>query len=150
MQRGLTQKHLEHPLLWPDTVGFRLYQKHIADAASQKNTLVILPTALGKTVISAIVAADILFNYRDAKALVMAPTGPLIMQHRTSFYKILKLREKDTVLLTGKTPPTQRTHFWKGEARIVFSTPQVVRNDLRTGRLSLEDYGRSYRSSIDR
>ncbi|MHA1632108.1 MAG: helicase-related protein [Candidatus Freyarchaeota archaeon] len=141
MLMGLTKKYLEHPLIWPETVEFRLYQKRIADVASERNTLVILPTALGKTVISAIVAADILYNYRDAKVLVMAPTRPLIMQHRDTFLRILKLREKDTVLITGKTPPGHRRFIWEGEARIVFSTPQVVRNDLRTGRLSLENYG---------
>jgi ERCC4-related helicase len=34
-------------------VEFRLYQKRIAETASERNTLVILPTALGKAVISA-------------------------------------------------------------------------------------------------
>jgi len=140
MLEGLSHKYLEHPLVWPETVEFRLYQKTIADVAAEKNTLVILPTALGKTVISAIVAGDILYNYRDAKILVMAPTRPLIMQHRDSFLRLLKLREKDTVLLTGKTPPDHRRLFWEGEARVVFSTPQVVRNDLLEHKLSLENY----------
>jgi Fanconi anemia group M protein len=119
-------------------VEFRLYQKRIADVASERNTLVILPTALGKTVISALVAANILYNYRDAKILVMAPTRPLVVQHRETFLKILKLREKDTAVLTGRTPADRRTAFWQGEARIFFSTPQVVRNDLLEGRLNLE------------
>ena len=134
------QKHVEHPLIWPGKVEFRLYQKRIADIASERNTLVILPTALGKTVISAIVAANLLYNYRDAKILVMAPTRPLVMQHRETFLKILKLREKDTVVLTGHTPADHRTAFWQGEARIYFSTPQVVRNDLLEGRLNLEKF----------
>jgi len=55
------QKYVEHPLIWPGKVEFRLYQKRIADVASERNTLVILPTALGKTVISALVAANILY-----------------------------------------------------------------------------------------
>jgi len=101
MLKGQSLKYLEHPLAWPNTVEFRLYQTRIADVASEKNTLVILPTALGKTVISAIVAGNILYDYKDAKVLVMAPTRPLIMQHRNSFLRLLKLREKDTVLLTG-------------------------------------------------
>jgi Fanconi anemia group M protein len=134
------QKCVEHPLIWPGKVEFRLYQKRIADIASERNTLVILPTALGKTVISALVAANILYNYRDAKILVMAPTRPLVMQHRETFLKILKLREKDTVVLTGHTPADHRTAFWQGEARIFFSTPQVVRNDLLEGRLNLEKF----------
>ena len=134
------QKYLEHPLLWHNTVEFRLYQKRIADTASEKNTLVILPTALGKTVISAIAAANILYNYRNAKVLVMAPTRPLVMQHRETFLKILKLRDKDTAVLTGRTPADRRSFIWKSEARIFFSTPQVVRNDLLEGTLKLENF----------
>ena len=64
---GSVIKYLEHPFIWPNTVEFRLFQKKIADIASEGNTLVILPTALGKTVISAIVSANILYNYRNAK-----------------------------------------------------------------------------------
>lgn len=141
MPESPTPKYLEHTLIWPNTVEFRLYQKRIADVASERNTLVILPTALGKTVISAMVAANTLYNYRDAKVLVMAPTRPLVMQHRNSFLRMLKLKEKDTAILTGKTPSDHRRLFWQGEARIVFSTPQVVRNDLLERRLSLENYG---------
>ena len=141
MPEACSPKYLEHPLIRPNTVEYRLYQKRIADVAYEKNTLVILPTALGKTVISAIVAANILYNYRDAKVLVMAPTRPLIDQHRRSFLRILKLREKDTALLTGRTPPSKRGFIWDGEARIYFSTPQVVRNDLLEGRLNLEKFG---------
>jgi Fanconi anemia group M protein len=134
-------RHLEHPLIWPKTVDFRLYQKRIADVASERNTLVILPTALGKTVISVMVAANMLFDYRDVKVLVMAPTRPLVLQHRNSFLRLLKLREKDTALLTGETYPEYRKIVWDGEARVVFSTPQVVRNDLLEHRVSLENYG---------
>jgi Fanconi anemia group M protein len=113
----------------------------MADVASERNTLVILPTALGKTVISAIVAANTLCDYRDVKVLVMAPTRPLVLQHRNSFLRLLKLRDRDTVLLTGETPPEYRKIMWEGEARVVFSTPQVVRNDLLEHRVSLENYG---------
>lgn len=141
MLESPTPKCLEHPLIWPSSVEFRLYQKRIADHASEGNTLVILPTALGKTVISAMVAANVLYNYRDAKVLVMAPTRPLVMQHRNSFLRMLKLKEKDTAILTGKTPSDHRRLFWEGEAKVVFSTPQVVRNDLLEHRLSLENYG---------
>jgi ERCC4-related helicase len=141
MLEGFSPKYFTHPLIWPNAVEFRLYQKKIADAASKRNTLVILPTALGKTVISAIVAANTLYSYREAKVLVMAPTRPLVMQHRSRFIRMLKLREKDTVLLTGKTPPEYRKAIWEGDARVVFSTPQVVRNDLLEHRLKLEKYG---------
>ncbi len=141
MSGGSKLKHVEHPLIWPNTVEFRLYQTKIAEAASERNTLVILPTALGKTVISAIVAAEILYNYRNAKVLVMAPTRPLVMQHRRRFARMLKLGAEDTALLTGKTPPEYRMPVWEGDARVIFSTPQVVKNDLLEKRLTLEEYG---------
>jgi Fanconi anemia group M protein len=139
--KGVGVKYLDHPFIWSNTVELRLFQKKIADIASDRNTLVILPTALGKTVISAIVAANILYNYKNAKILVMAPTRPLIMQHQESFLRFLKLRENDTILLTGKTAPNYRIALWENDAKIVFSTPQVVRNDLLKKRLTLERYG---------
>jgi Fanconi anemia group M protein len=141
MSRGSDLKYVEHPMIWLNTVESRLYQTKIAEAASERNTLVILPTALGKTVISAIVAAKILYNYRRAKVLVMAPTRPLVMQHRRRFAAMLKLGAEDTALLTGKTPPEYRIPVWEGDARILFSTPQVVRNDLSERRLTLKEYG---------
>ena len=134
-------EYLEHPLIRPKTVEFRLYQKLISEAAAERNTLVILPTALGKTVIAVIVAADVLYNYRDSKVLVLAPTRPLVVQHRDSFIRMLRLREKDTHVLTGETPPADRKSLWESRVRLYFSTPQVVRNDLRRRRLSLSNFG---------
>jgi ERCC4-related helicase len=134
-------EYLEHPLIRSETVEFRLYQKLISDVASERNTLVILPTALGKTVIAVIVAANVLYNYRDLKVLVLAPTRPLVAQHRDSFIRMLKLREKDTYVLTGETSPSERKGLWESHVRLFFSTPQVVRNDLRSRRLSLRDFG---------
>ena len=134
-------RYLEHPLVRSGAVEFRLYQKNIAERACEQNTLVILPTALGKTVISALAAADILYNYRGKRVLMMAPTRPLVMQHLESFMKILKLSDGDVSMLTGKTPAEYRAAVWGGKARVIFATPQVVRNDLLGGRLSLENFG---------
>ncbi len=133
--------YIEHPMVRSSAVEFRLYQKRIAEKAREQNTLVILPTALGKTVISALVAADILYNYRDKRVLVMAPTRPLAMQHLESFVKVLKLRDEDVSLLTGKMPADYRALIWSGKIRVIFATPQVVRNDLLRCRLSLKNFG---------
>ncbi|MDQ3838628.1 MAG: DEAD/DEAH box helicase family protein, partial [Thermoproteota archaeon] len=73
---SIDQTFVEHPLLWNNTVEFRQYQKNIADSVTNRNTLVILPTALGKTVISILVCADVLYKYRNKRVLVMAPTRP--------------------------------------------------------------------------
>jgi Fanconi anemia group M protein len=131
-------KYVEHPLIWPNTLEFRLYQKTIAIVASKKNTLVILPTALGKTIIAALVSAEILYQNSDVKVLIMAPTRPLLIQHQHTFMHMLKLRKHDVVLLTGKTAPSDRSLIWQRKARVFFSTPQVVRNDLTHNRLKLD------------
>ncbi|MEM2884869.1 MAG: helicase-related protein [Thermoproteota archaeon] len=131
----------DHPLVRAGAVEYRAYQASIAEAAVKGNTLVVLPTALGKTVISALVAANTLYTYRSARVLVMAPTRPLVAQHRESFLRILKIGEEDSAMLTGNTSPEVREVVWKSPARIVFATPQVVRNDLLEGRLTLASFG---------
>jgi Fanconi anemia group M protein len=137
---GVAQKHVEYPLVWPGRVEARLYQQAIAEKVYGKNTLVVLPTALGKTVISALAAAHFLYSYKQMRVLVMAPTRPLVLQHKESYMGILKLSEDDAVTLTGKTPAGYRKQIWDSKARIVFSTPQVVKNDLENGYLTLNDF----------
>lgn len=82
-------RFINHLLLRKDSIEFRSYQKSISQCAFGKNTLVILPTALGKTVISLFVCADTLYNYRDKRVLVMAPTRPLVTQHMNSFFSVV-------------------------------------------------------------
>jgi ERCC4-related helicase len=134
------KKYVENPLIWPETVEARLYQQTIAKKACQKNTMVILPTALGKTVISALVATYFLYNHWNLKILVMAPTRPLVLQHKDTFSRFLRIKAEDMVLLTGKVPPSYRSYLWDGNGKVFFATPQVVRNDVESGRLFLENF----------
>lgn len=136
----VSTKHIEFPLVWPGRVEARLYQQTIAEKACRKNTLVVLPTALGKTVISALAAAKFLYSFKQMRVLVMAPTRPLVLQHKETYMSILKLTEEDEVALTGKTPAAYRKQIWDGKARIIFATPQVVKNDLENGYLTLKDF----------
>jgi len=136
----LNKEFVDNPLIWPETVETRLYQQTIAEKACQKNTMVILPTALGKTVISALAATNFLHNNWNMKILIMAPTKPLVFQHKDTFSKFLRIKAEDIVVLTGKVPPDYRSHLWEGDAKVFFATPQVVRNDLESGRLSLKNF----------
>ncbi len=133
--------YVSHPLIYPDTVEDRDYQRRIVEAAKDKNTMVVLPTALGKTVISSLIAVNILYNYRNKRILVMAPTRPLCMQHKDTFQRIIRLPQDDFTLLTGRVPSDYREAIWKGSSRIVFATPQVVRNDILMKGLKLNDFG---------
>ena len=112
------KKYVENPLIWPETVEARLYQQTIAEKARQKNTMVVLPTALGKTVISALVAAHFLYNHWDMKILVMAPTRPLVLQHKDTFSKFLRIKTEKMVVLTGKVPPSYRSYLWDGDGKV--------------------------------
>src|SRR5919106_2656556 len=60
------------PLIYNESIEFRAYQKNIADSAYNKNMLVILPTALGKTVIAILVSAYALYNHRRKRVLIIA------------------------------------------------------------------------------
>lgn len=132
---------INHPLLRKNLLQFREYQKNISSFALNKNTLVILPTALGKTIISLLVSINTLYNYKDKRILILAPTRPLVNQHWKSFVSYIKLPTDQTALVTGKIPPYTRTIVWKNDAiRLVFSTPEVVRNDIKEKRVSLENF----------
>jgi len=134
-----TDKLFQNPLLRSYVLERRDYQINIAKEALQKNTLVVLPTALGKTIIAALVVAHFLYNYRDKKVLVMAPTRPLVLQHWETFISFLKLKPEEVEVLTGKNSPGYRMKAWEGNARLYFATPQVVENDHERG-LKLENF----------
>ncbi|MFZ0629130.1 MAG: helicase-related protein [Nitrososphaeraceae archaeon] len=132
---------INHPLLRNNLLQFREYQENISSFALNKNTLVILPTALGKTIISLLVSINTLYNYRDKRILILAPTRPLVNQHWKSFVSYIKLPNDQTAVVTGKIPPYARTIVWNNDAiRLVFSTPEVVRNDIKEKRVSLENF----------
>ena len=137
----MNMSYFNHPLLRKNLLRFREYQEIISNSALNKNTLVILPTALGKTIISLLVSVNILYNYKEKRILILAPTRPLVNQHWDSFISNIKLLDEQTVVVTGKIPPHARTIVWNNKTiRLFFSTPEVVKNDIIGKRLSLVDF----------
>jgi len=134
---------ISHPLIRPDSLESREYQLSIAMKALDANTMVILPTGLGKTAVALLVAASRLYNEKG-KILMLAPTKPLVEQHLRYFEKyILPKPEGDSisspfVMFTGDAPPAERTADWE-RATIILATPQVIKNDLIAGRYTLAD-----------
>ncbi len=126
---------LNNPLLQLDKIEIRAYQLTIARRAYEANTLVVLPTALGKTVVAALCAAEFL-KETGAKVLVLAPTRPLAAQHKETFRSLLKIDDGDVSELTGEVGAEERTAVWQNATQIFVATPQVVRNDVEAGRLS--------------
>ncbi|TLY01358.1 MAG: DEAD/DEAH box helicase [Thaumarchaeota archaeon] len=122
------------------TGGFepREYQRRIAETATASNTLVVLPTGLGKTMIAILVAASRLEKFPEGKVLVMAPTKPLTLQHYESFRAHFALPPRQLAVLTGATGPTERTELWTS-AKLLFATPQTDFNDVKNRLVSLRE-----------
>ena len=133
---------ITHPCIRPDSLEQRAYQLSIAMHAVDSHTLVVLPTGLGKTAIALLAAASRLYN-EGGRVLMMAPTKPLVEQHLRFFSKFLLVpgdQESEDLfaMFTGETPPEERAALWK-KARVIFATPQVIKNDVIAGSYTLAD-----------
>ncbi|MEA2037702.1 MAG: DEAD/DEAH box helicase [Nanoarchaeota archaeon] len=116
----------------------RLYQETIFNTCTSKNTLVVLPTGMGKTNIFLMLAAHRMKLYPKSKILFIGPTKPLIDQYLFVFKKHFEIPEEDMAVFTGLVKPEKRAELWK-TAKIIFSTPQGLENDIIAGRINLED-----------
>jgi len=116
----------------------RLYQQTIFSNCTGKNTLVVLPTGMGKTNIFLMLAAHRLKLYPTSKILFIGPTRPLIDQYLMVFKEHFEIPEDKMAVFTGYVNPGKRAELWK-TARIIFSTPQGLENDVISNRISLED-----------
>jgi len=132
-------KYVVHPMVRDGVIEDRDYQRRFVDRALEANTLAVLPTALGKTVIAELVAAELLHGYPGCRILFMAPTKPLALQHRESALKHLNLEEDEVAAVTGET--NVRQDVWGDpRVRLVTATPQTVWNDYRDGLVRLEEF----------
>ncbi|GBE55225.1 ATP-dependent RNA helicase DbpA [archaeon BMS3Bbin15] len=127
---------IKHPLIREETIEARLYQETIVAGAVRSNTLVVAPTALGKTIIGVMVAVYRLQRYPESKILMLATTRPLVNQHAESFKNTLNVDKVE--VFTGTKKPSDRIELWNN-AEIIVATPQVIHNDLLSDRYSLED-----------
>jgi len=120
----------------PFGIEVREYQHAIAKSALESNTLVVLPTGLGKTIIALLVAVDRLSMFPDGKVVVLAPTRPLVLQHARFFKEHLAGDDVSSATLTGESSPELRGALFQ-ESRLVFATPEVIRNDVVEHRYTL-------------
>ena len=127
---------ISRPKVVPGSIEYREYQVRMADACLKRNSLVILPTGLGKTVVALLAAADVLDKGR--KVLILAPTKPLVEQH----YEFFSANLKDAYVgtMNGNMPPENRASVVSVNDVIV-CTPQVVSNDLDCSRYDLSNVG---------
>ncbi|KAM4540671.1 Fanconi anemia group M protein [Fundulus diaphanus] len=115
--------------IYPTNYPIREYQLKISEAALFQNTLVCLPTGLGKTFIAAVVMYNFYRWYPAGKIVFMAPTKPLVAQQIEACYKVMGIPQEHMAELTGSTAAKQRQEVWRSK-RVFFLTPQVMVNDL--------------------
>jgi len=128
--------YIEHPLIKPKIVHHRVFQHTIAERSCGKNTLIVLPTGLGKTIIALLVTAKTL-HQKSGKVIFTAPTRPLIEQHYETFSSLM-VQGVQMGIMVGSVPPRKRTKIFN-EANIVFSTPQCLANDFEKERYSPDE-----------
>ncbi|MFT4343988.1 MAG: DEAD/DEAH box helicase [Candidatus Woesearchaeota archaeon] len=116
----------------------RLYQQTILATAALKNTLVVLPTGMGKTNIFLMLTAQRLKQHPNSKIVLLGPTRPLIDQYKAVFEKYFEIERNKLITFTGQTKPEKRAEQWQ-EGTIFFSTPQGFENDLVSNRITLKD-----------
>ncbi|MBN3037213.1 MAG: DEAD/DEAH box helicase [Candidatus Diapherotrites archaeon] len=129
--------YVNHALLRRDVLQSREYQEILAARAEDKgNTLIVAPTALGKTAIAVLVAVNALEKHPDKKVLFLAPTKPLAAQHMKSFSEFTTIER--TALFTGETPAKDRAGMWT-ESTVVFATPQTIQSTIFASQIDLSD-----------
>ncbi|CAH1790773.1 unnamed protein product [Owenia fusiformis] len=131
-------KSAGHIWIYPTNYPVRIYQFNIVKQALFKNTLVTLPTGLGKTFIAAVVMYNYYRWYPQGKIIFMAPTKPLVAQQIEACYNIMGIPPDDTAEMTGAMNISKRKDCW-GSKRVFFLTPQVLTNDLTRGMCPAED-----------
>ena len=128
--------YIEHPLIRPNSAEARIYKQVLAaNALKNGNTMIVAPTALGKTIIAILVAADRLQKLKGSKILILAPSKPLTIQHEENFKHFLNVPCSS---ITGAVKTSDREKRWK-ESQVICATPQTVESDLLNERYTLED-----------
>lgn len=113
----------------------RDYQVSLANTALETNTLVVLPTGLGKTTIAVLIIAETLTKNKK-RCLFLAPTRILVHQHYTSLQNCLDI--VDISMVTGESIESKRGEAWDNS--VICATPQITLNDLERGIIKPQDF----------
>jgi len=117
----------------------RVYQETIFGNSLNKNSLVVIPTGLGKTII-ALLLSTFYFNNSKKKILFLAPTKPLVEQQKTAFMNFFKNpNDFKFQVLTGLVGPKKRIKLYE-ENNFIFSTPQLIENDIINNLINIKDF----------
>ena len=120
-----------HNWIYPLDENFpeRKYQFEMARTSIMTNTLVSLPTGLGKTLIAAVVMYNYYRWFPTGKVVFLAPTRHLVTQQIEACYNVMGIPESNTAEISGKNKPEMREKHWKSK-RVFFCTPQTLVKDI--------------------
>lgn len=117
----------------------RQYQEAILAKAAETNLMVVLPTGLGKTPIAVMLVVQRLDKFPESKVMVLAPTKPLVSQHHKTFLNFLNIPAEDMQVVTGSVKAEKRKDLYETK-KLLFATPQTIRNDIENNIFSFENY----------
>ena len=131
-------EYLNHPLIKQNKIEARLYQQTLFASCIKENSLVILPTGLGKTILFLMIAAQRLQKFPDGKIVFCAPTKPLLDQHEFISKDSLEIDSEKIIQVSGQIDPKKRKQVWE-QGQILICTPQTIQNDIIQRRVNLEE-----------
>ncbi|KAF9459485.1 hypothetical protein BDZ94DRAFT_1300548 [Collybia nuda] len=123
----LEAKHWIYPMNKPK----RDYQHNIVKHCLFENSIIALPTGLGKTFIAGVVMLNYYRWFPDGKVVFVAPSKPLVAQQIDACHQVCGIPGGDAAELTGQIARPTRGRLWK-EKRVFYMTPQTFINDLMT------------------
>jgi Fanconi anemia group M protein len=133
------ENSLAHPYL-RQGLEPRIFQQTILNTCIRKNTLVVLPTGAGKTIIAVLHIAYLIQNEafsNDDFVLFLTPTKALVQQHSQTFKKFLNIPARNIIQLSGSINPDKREKL-AHKAKIIIATPQTIRNDIINDQINLQ------------
>lgn len=123
----LEAKHWVYPLNKPK----RDYQFNIVKHSLFENTIISVPTGMGKTFIAGVVMLNYYRWFPEGKVIFVAPTKPLVAQQIEASHQTCGIPGSDAAEMTGEIPKSKREKIWR-EKRVLYMTPQTLMNDLAT------------------
>ncbi|WVQ86187.1 hypothetical protein IAT38_008355 [Cryptococcus sp. DSM 104549] len=138
------QKHLisgvtSSTYLYPTNRSRRDYQFDIVRQCFLDNTLVALPTGLGKTFVAGVVMLNYFRWFPTGKIVFLAPTRPLVSQQIEACQMTCGIPSNETAIMTGQSVSAkERERLW-GLRRVFYCTPQTLDNDLKRGAVDPKD-----------
>ncbi|KZT06380.1 P-loop containing nucleoside triphosphate hydrolase protein [Laetiporus sulphureus 93-53] len=130
----LAGKRWLYPLNHPK----RDYQFNIVKRCLFDNTLVALPTGMGKTFIAGVVMLNFFNWFPEGKVVFLAPSKPLVAQQIEACHKSCGIPGSQAAELTGETPKAKRLKLWEAK-RVFYMTPQTLLSDLITSNCDPQD-----------